>query len=388
MADPIATYQERSALYYPYIHIRSENWLKSTLLAFQRVDRIVPYPNTLRDEEIIEPYTRLRGADGKPLLDQAEFQTERVAAAQKVLLQRLMEKEGELVKRYAEGEVAKVAPEYLEGDDAFQIHRGKILDRDHCEWLIQKKLAWNSREFVEQDAYDWLTVHPNLGSAIMSVLALAVAKQDGSIVTPSQRTHDTLLGNSEKQILAKLLDVPLSVDEQQNDAVAVQELCQLVVVNGIDMTILAPEDIREMVVKGGADLRKFYGMLSSFSANIPPDLDEKEREKRLKAKSDEVLEAWRTCTGKLPQLEDAIKEATVDKGIEKAVDLVKDSLGAHFAVHVLGGLHGIAFAVVVKATSIMVRGHETPYRYLNRIDKIADRRIGALYIPQWRKLAS
>ena len=109
MADPIGTYQERSALYYPYIHIRSENWLKSTLLAFQRVDRIVPYPNTLRDEEIIEPYTRLRGADGKPLLDQAEFQTERVAAAQKVLFQRLMEKEGELVKRYAEVEVAKVA---------------------------------------------------------------------------------------------------------------------------------------------------------------------------------------------------------------------------------------------------------------------------------------
>jgi hypothetical protein len=36
----------------------------------------------------------------------------------------------------------------------------------------------------------------------------------------------------------------------------------------------------------------------------------------------------------------------------------------------------------------MVRGHETPYRYLNRIDKIADKRIGALYLPQWRKLAS
>lgn len=29
-----------------------------------------------------------------------------------------------------------------------------------------------------------------------------------------------------------------------------------------------------MVVKGGSDLRKFYGKLSSFAANIPDDVDE------------------------------------------------------------------------------------------------------------------
>ena len=91
----------------------------------------------------------------------------------------------------------------------------------------------------------------------------------------------------------------------------VQELCELVVVNGIDMTILAPEDIQEMVVKGGADLRKFYGMLSSFSANIPPDLDEKEREKnsrrsrRRPSKHGEHVPAsfrgWKTRLKRQPQ---------------------------------------------------------------------------------------
>jgi hypothetical protein len=190
------------------------------------------------------------------------------------------------------------------------------------------------------------------------------------------------------QILAKLLDVPLSLDEQEGNPVAVQELCQLVVLNGIDLTRLTPQDIHEMVVKGGSELRKFYGMLSSFSDNIPFDLDESTRKKKFEAKSDEVLEAWRKCTAKLPQLDDAIKDATVDKGIEKAVDVVKDSLGVHFAVHALGGVPGIALAIVVKAGPIMVRGHETPFRYLNRIDRVADKRIGALYVPQWRKLAS
>jgi hypothetical protein len=89
-----------------------------------------------------------------------------------------------------------------------------------------------------------------------------------------------------------------------------------------------------------------------------------------------------------PALKDAISDATADKGVGKAVDLIKDSLGAHFVVHVLGGLHGIAPSIAVKATSIMERGQETPYRYLNRLDEIANKRIGALYAPQWAKLAS
>jgi hypothetical protein len=315
----------------------------------------------------------------------AEYNTERVRQAQAVLFRQLMEKEAELVARYAED---KVEAKYLKGEEAFQIHRGKILNWEYSQWLIEKKLAWNSRELEEQDLFNWLTVHPNLGSAIMTVLALAIAKQDGLIVTPSNRAHDTLLGNSEKQIFAKLLDVPLSLDEQRGHPVGVQELCQLVVLTGFDLTRLTPADVQEAVVKGGSELRTFYGMLSTFSDNISPDLDEKAREKKLKAKADEALGAWRKCNEKLPQLGEAVREASFDKGIERAVEVVKDSWGAQFAVHSLGGLSGIALAIIVKAGSIMVRGHDTPYRYLNRINKIADKRIGELYSPQWRKLAS
>jgi hypothetical protein len=38
MSDPL----QRPALYYPYIHIRSEHWLKATLLCAPAVKRIVP----------------------------------------------------------------------------------------------------------------------------------------------------------------------------------------------------------------------------------------------------------------------------------------------------------------------------------------------------------
>jgi hypothetical protein len=130
MTEQNGSFEERSALYYPYIHVRSENWLKSTLLAFQRVDRIVPYPNTLSDEEVIEPYTKLLGADGRPLLNMAKFDTQRVRDAQAVLFERLKGKEADLVAHYAED---KVEAKYLKGDDAFEIHRLKILNWDDSQ---------------------------------------------------------------------------------------------------------------------------------------------------------------------------------------------------------------------------------------------------------------
>ena len=42
----------RAALYYPYIHIRSEHWLKATLLWVPCVKRIVPSLRVLLYESL------------------------------------------------------------------------------------------------------------------------------------------------------------------------------------------------------------------------------------------------------------------------------------------------------------------------------------------------
>jgi hypothetical protein len=268
-------YEERAALYYPYIHIRSENWLKSALLAFQKVHRIVPYVFTLADDEIIQPYAALKGADGRPLLDQAPIQTQRVMNAQDYLYRKLREHAPDLIERYAED---RTPDEFRSGERAFQLHRLKILDPNFSEWLVKNRLAWNTRAFQEHDVFNWLTMHPILGSAIMSILALAVAKQEGlNVVTPSRRAHQTLLATTHEAVLARLLDLPTSPDDDQGEHVAVQELCQAVLMTGLDLTRLTPEDIRDMILKGGRDLQKFYGKLSSLAANIPADVDETER---------------------------------------------------------------------------------------------------------------
>ena len=307
-------YEERAALYYPYIHIRSENWLKSAILAFQKVNRIVPFLFTLADDEIIHPYSVLTGPDKRPLLDEARIHTERVEQAQKYLFEHLKEHEAALLERYTEDCTPE---EYRKGEKAFQLHRLKILNPEFSDWLLNKKLAWNAQEFEERDKFHWFTVHPRLGAAIMSVLALAIAKQDGlNVVTPSARAHQTLLANSEKHVLAKLLEMPISPDDELREDVTVQELCQVVLATGFDLTRLKPEDIRDMVMQGGRELRKFYGNLGGFAANIPADLDDQERARRLGAKAEEVLEDWRACTEKLPQLKQAIKDAASEKGLE------------------------------------------------------------------------
>lgn len=160
-------YEERSALYYPYIHIRSENWLKSALLAFQKVSRIVPNSYELSDEDVIQPYSALAGPDGTPLLSKANSQTNRVERAQAALFSKLKEHEAALVFKYAHD---RTPEEFRIGEKAFQIHRMKILDYEFPEWLVEMKLAWNTRTFENHDVYSWLTMQPDYAPLMMAEL--------------------------------------------------------------------------------------------------------------------------------------------------------------------------------------------------------------------------
>lgn len=62
--------RDRDALYYPYIRIHSQNWLKATLLCFPRVRRILPENFTPFDVPEVKAFTDLRlgPADPLPLL--------------------------------------------------------------------------------------------------------------------------------------------------------------------------------------------------------------------------------------------------------------------------------------------------------------------------------
>src|SRR5712692_8346145 len=61
---PLSDHGARTALYYPYIHIRSEHWLKATLLFAPTVKRIVPEQYTPEDLPSIVRYANIVGTYG------------------------------------------------------------------------------------------------------------------------------------------------------------------------------------------------------------------------------------------------------------------------------------------------------------------------------------
>jgi len=79
-----------TALYYPYMRIEDEGWLKATLLLFDQVQRIVPTPEVPGDSEKIKAYIRT-ARNGSPLLGSAPLYHDSVRLAQERLASQIEE---------------------------------------------------------------------------------------------------------------------------------------------------------------------------------------------------------------------------------------------------------------------------------------------------------
>ena len=370
----------RHALYYPYIHIRDENWLKGTLLAFQQVRRIVPNQFTVKDQAITKPYAELKGPDGQPLLQPVFIGSDQVRESQEWLRDKILERIDQLTAHYSEEHTAL---EWQSGPEAFEMHVGKILDPGLLDLLITKSLAWRSRERGEPDSLNWVTMHPKLGSAVMSILALSIARLEGlSVVASSGRAHHELLATREEQVFEKLLDIPLAPAAPANADVTVEQLAHVVITTGFDLTRLTPAQISELL-KEGKDLRAFHSALAGFVSRIPPGLGPEERTAQLKKEAQSVLDEWAKYTALLPPF---AKEALIDSALDKAPDLITEGITAG-ALAAVVSLPSLLISVGIATGVKMFRKRDTPLRFLSRVDKAVDRSVGSIYVPQWSKLA-
>jgi hypothetical protein len=96
------------------------------------------------------------------------------------------------------------------------------------------------------------------------------------------------------------------------------------------------------------------------------------------------LEEWNGYTKDLPSFaKDALVDSALDKVPDKAIEL---GAGATVAT-ALGVLPGLLISIAVSAGVKMFRRPDTPLRFLSRVNKVVDRSIGSIYVPQWRSLA-
>lgn len=382
-ADPY-----RPALYYPYIHIHDENWLKGAILGFQQVRRMVPLEFTVKDAHITRPYAELVGPAG-PLLEPLTVDGSEIRNSQEWLRQRIFQHLAQVKAAYSHDQTPT---EQRGGAAAFEIHKGKFLDGGLLELLMKEGLGWYSREATEANPLDWVTMHPTLGAAVMSVLALSAARGHGlSIVTPSRRTHAELLANQEEYVFDRLLGLAKPAPSQ--DPVHVEELAQIVITTGFDLTRLNPEDILNLI-KEGKDLRSFRAKVAEFASQIPEGVSYEERTRRLKVQAEAVLAEWQSYTKGLPRFAELAKSQTWEKAPEKLAQSILagastgDISAGALTFTVLGAVPGLIVGIVVAAGVKMYRGEEMPLRFLNRVNELANERIGSLYAPQWRSLAA
>jgi len=379
---PARTQPAKHALYYPYIHIRDQNWLKATLLTFRQVKRMVPKEFVLRDYALVKDYLELEGPVG-PLLDSANLYSPRVQTAY-ARLAKLIEANGEqLENTYSK---AGTEPEFWSGPRAFQIHRSKIVDPHLFDLLDRYKLFWYSREQTEADWEDWITVNPKVGAAIMSTLALAVGVEEGlDVVTPSALAHDSLLAHKEDDVFDALLGLE-KADFEINAGVALEELAQVVVSLSFDFTRLSARNIKDLLCEG-KDLGKFLDRVSAFSQSIPKGLGEEERVKQVKRKAEEIIQEWEDFRGTLPAFaREAIAEKSIEELPKKFFESIPEITWGSVLTTAVTGVKGIAITLLTSAAVKIYQGRNGPYKFLNRIDKVQQRNIGNLYVPQWREM--
>jgi hypothetical protein len=349
----------RPALYYPYIHIRSEHWLKATLLCVPAVKRIVPETYTPEDLPRIIKYTKIEGPNGA-LLQAVPAYSHAAAGAQQRLLTKLREHDAEIKERF--GQMHSPMP------DEYWIHPAKFSD-ELLHYLYERRLAWPSDHSRAFGHRQWLALHPILGSAIMTTLGITIAReQHYDIVTDSGQSHETLLATKEEAIFEALLAThghkPVPTAGQVR-----QDLSQLVVtLTGINFEALRPEDIPEL--QASKSFHKFQHLIRSSATNIERDDDPEIYKIQIQNEANEIIEAWQDSKGGLSS---SLKHALFEGGLLFS----EAALKALHALHDTTALAidgGIAVGLLVsKGLALMeAQPRKSPYHYLTEIVKAQD----------------
>ena len=343
----------RQALYYPYIHIRSEHWLKATLLCTPGVRRIVPETYSPEDPPRIHRYTQIVGLNG-PLLQSVPSNSVAAFEAQNRLLAKLREYQREIVKKYQRTNVSS--------SDLYRIHVAKF-NEVLLEFLLQHKLAWQTDHPDAFGHRNWYALQPVLGSAIMTTLGLSIAReQHYDVVTPSSEFHEALLTTKENEVF----DALLSSDEPKTVPTIAQvghDLGQLVItLTGINYEALHPEQIPEL--QSSQHFQKFQRLIRTSAHLIESENDAEGYRARLRSEANEIIDAWHETKSDLSKdLRDALFEATLIFSAEA----LRVHAGAEATGLVSAGGLAIGLLVIKGLRLKEKRMRGSPYQFLTQV---------------------
>jgi hypothetical protein len=371
---------EKDALYYPYIHIRSVDWLKRALLIFPHVARIVPRNFQPADRPEVLEFENVVGRRNKPLLRKANLNSGGVHHAQRLLLNLLandFRKQPELLKKFG----SRYSENYIKSEnDEFLLHEDKPL-YELVSFLEDNQLMWPAR--YGNNSAD-TAVHPIIGQTIMSTIAMACAKDEGfDVVTDEGRIHYELSEGDVESLYRSLLrtNIPASKKFKASD----RELCELIVFQQCDVAALTPERLGELSQDRKA-IDDFRSALAEIAATIPEMQDTVAFNDRLKDAVNDALHAWKSDRMNMSKVskemfgsellkptEGFIKNLA-EKFAPPAIGAVGGALSGAGESSVLVGAAGgfivaLLFHGLTSLSKAVQSARQSPYRYLTKIEK-------------------
>ncbi|TBY30654.1 hypothetical protein E0H93_34900 [Rhizobium leguminosarum bv. viciae] len=275
-------------LYYPYIRIRDVEWLKRALIVFPRMYRMIPEdysPWDIRDKAF--EFTQV-GRGDFPLLCHANLGATRVREAQKVLSEQIANDalNPEFCARFSK----ELTLRQKKGDPGVQLHRHKI-GQELVNVLDQNELGWTPSDDVS-DGTEYMEVHPAIGEAVMSTLAVAC-----SYVHNTSVVAEPAVGELHNCLVARQIDSvydawihPSKYRAAPSPATA-ECVFDVIVRLHCDVSNLTPLDIAKLGEDREA-IDKLLGELQKGASQIRLDPGD-EREKMLKDFASDVLNTWR-----------------------------------------------------------------------------------------------
>ena len=313
------TVEDRDALYYPFIHFRNENWLRTALLFFPHVMRMVPPEFNLNDSEFISKLAQTKNDQEKPLVGSYLLNSYEAYQAGERLAARfdIDTTNPEFCAKYSRQATAAK----FEHDSVFQIHHQKFADALRCS-LEKANLIWNPSQ---PNRGDWLAVHPVIGEIVMSTAAAAAARGKGfDILTDIDRNHlitstrnedviyNALLGRSEEETVG---------DDRRRPTG--QQIGDLVIATSFDLSDLTSDDFVALSKERDA-LFDFRKLLAERSMRIPVMGDPAERDRRAKEAAGIIFDEWenkRTTWGRF--LRRVFRVEAAGEAKDAATDLLK-----------------------------------------------------------------
>jgi hypothetical protein len=363
----------RPALYYPHLQFTDPNWLKEALLSFRQVRRMAPagYGPTagdvagpVRDVEIpgLGPMIMLESLD--------DLGPER---AQEQLGHWLHALPPHTLQRF---DRAHTIAAYGTAD-GFQMHPDKFTD-SMLGFLQQHGLAWDAgKAIVAESRAAWsstVALHPQLGEAIMSVMAIAIAEfKQLNIVTSLPRVHRALLTRRQEDVLASLAqDDPASEIAAPQLPDLATSAAQLLIHKHLDLSWVSLEDIAA-IVKDGNDFQRFRVRLQKLASeldlsSIPDSVEQAKQVEVLAAAARSEWDSYRRGLGSFAKmyvataLDDKL-ETAITAGVPVLAGL--SSLG--LASVGVGLLVGVLTVGTKTAKKLVQRRKTDPYRYLSRL---------------------